>query len=421
MPETLILRLGSSREQVDWVVIDATGQVGTTVHGSLADAAEHASGLRVMALAPTDSVLRVSANIPIKGTAKIRQALPFALEEQIAGDIDAQHFAFSKADNNGNIPVAVVEKSLMDEWLQQLYEAGLKPDSLRVESDGLPAPPATISILIEDTNVTIRDYEGEFIVTDTQSLEIVLDMLLDQHGASMERDASMVPVNIMVYANEYNHGQFAQLWERMRLRAETVDLRMLEADALPFLASQHMSRKSINLLQGPYESKTEFNIEWGPWRLPSALIAACLVLSLGLQGANYWQLTRTEAALDQAALKVLQTTFPDAESTSDPWNALQSRLGTSDNNASISISGPGFDETISVLAEAFKASSDLRMQTIAFRNGTLDLQLLAPDVSTLDKLRQLIVESGQFEATIQSANPDDDVIKGRMQITAVNQ
>ena len=50
----------------------------------------------------------------------------------------------------------------------------------------------------------------------------------------------------------------------------------------------------------------------------------------------------------------------------------------------------------------------------------LDLQLLAPDVGSLDKLRQLIADSGEFDATIQSANPDKDVIKGRLQITAVN-
>jgi type II secretory pathway component PulL len=58
------------------------------------------------------------------------------------------------------------------------------------------------------------------------------------------------------------------------------------------------------------------------------------------------------------------------------------------------------------------------METLSFRGGELDLQLTAPDVAALDRLRQLISEAGQFTAEIQSANPDEDLIKGRIQITA---
>jgi general secretion pathway protein L len=420
MPETLILRFGSRNEQVDWVVVDSAGHISESASGTLAEAAPAAANRKLIALAPSDCVLRLAARIPLKGSAKIRQALPFALEEQIAGDIDAQHFAFSKTAADGSIPVAVVEKTLLVNWMQQLADAGLKADTLRVESDGLPAPPATVSILIEDSTVTIRDYLGAFIVTDTESLQIVMDMLMDQHSENMENDASVVPINVIVYCNGETHEHFSDLWERLRLRAETVDIKILNGGALPFLATQLMSQNGINLLQGCYEPKTELNIEWGPWRLPAALLAACLLLTLCIQGLSYWQLTVAEASLDQAASRVLQETFPDAGDTVDPWAALQSRLG-SNTGTIVTMSGPGFDETISILAAAFATTSGLRMQTMAFRSGVLDLQLLAPDVSTLDKLRQQIADSGNFEASIQSANPDKDVIKGRLQITAVSE
>jgi general secretion pathway protein L len=418
MPDTLILRFASRNEPLDWVVVDAAGQISEAFSGSLAEAANAARNCKLIALAPSDSVLRINANIPLKGVAKIRQALPFALEEQIASDIDTQHFAFSKADSNGNIPVAVVENTLLTNWLDQLAAAGLKADSFRVANDGLPAMPATVSILIENSTVTIRDYLGEYIVSDTDSLPLVLDMLLDKHSETMENDASVVPVNIIAYCTAESHEHFSELWQRLRLRAETVETKILTSGALPFLAAQLITQDGVNLLQGRFKPTTQLNIKWGPWRVPAVLLAACFVLALCIEGLNFWQLTVAEASLDKAASQVLQETFPDAGSSADPWGALQSRLGAGTSDTT-TVSGPGFDEIISTLATAFATTPDLRMQTMAFRNGVLDLQLLAPDVSALDKLRQQISDSGGFAAAIQSANPDKDVIKGRMQITAV--
>jgi type II secretory pathway component PulL len=60
------------------------------------------------------------------------------------------------------------------------------------------------------------------------------------------------------------------------------------------------------------------------------------------------------------------------------------------------------------------------METLSYRSGEIDLQLLAPDVAALDQLRQKISEPGKFVAEIQSANPDNDVIKGRVQIMAAD-
>jgi general secretion pathway protein L len=420
MSETLIVRFNARDERVEWVVVDQAGGVSASTRGALAEAAPLAENRRLMAVAPANSVLRVTANIPLKGATKIRQALPFALEEQLAGDIDAQHFAFSKPDSNRNIPVAVVERPLMRHWLERLETAGLRADSFRVESDGVPSVPATVNLLIEDETAIIRDHLGAYLVTDTGSLQIVLEMLLDQHSDTMENDATVVPVNVIAYCDEATHARFSDMWERLRMRAENVDVKILTDGALPFLAAQLAGSEGINLLQGDYAPKSDINFEWEPWRLPAALLAGCLLLTLAIKGLQFWQLTTTEAALDAAATQVLQQTFPDAGETGDPWNALQSRLGTA-TSTTVTASGPGFGKTISVLADAFAATPALRMQTMVFRAGVLDLQLLAPDVSSLDKLRQQIAESGAFDATIQSANPDKDVIKGRLQIKAVSE
>jgi type II secretion system protein L len=222
---------------------------------------------------------------------------------------------------------------------------------------------------------------------------------------------------LLIYCSDTNHAHFQELWDRLRMRTENVEIKILGDHALPFVASQIVNAGGINLLQGAYAPKSDINIEWGPWRVPSALLGGLLVLTLVFKGVLFWQLSRQEAVLDAAASQVLTQTFPDASGAQDPWSVLQSRLGASSGN--LTVSGPGFAEAIETLAGAFSQTPGIQLQTLSWRSGILDLQLLAPNVDALDKLRQQIGTSGLFTAAIQSANPDKDVIKGRIQITAV--
>jgi general secretion pathway protein L len=416
MPEQLIIRFSAANDQVDWVIVDANGVASTPIRGTLADASIYADERTVFALAPASSVLRLQAKIPLKGAVKIRQALPFALEEQLAGDIEAQHFAFSKADNSGRIPVAIVDDAIIQDWLARLESAGIKVAGLYAESDGVTALPATINVLIDGDSAIIRDHLAEFTVTDTGTLQMVLEMLLEQHSEAMENDASMVPVNLLIYCSNADHENFQELWERLRLRTENIEIKILGDDALPFIATQIISANCINLLQGAYAPKSDIHIEWETWKFPATLLGGLLLLILVFKGALFWQLSREEAALDTAASTVLQQTFPDAGDAQDPWGVLQSRLGTTSTN--LPVSGPGFAEAMETLASAFSQSPGIQLQTLSWRSGILDLQLLAPNVDELDKLRQNIAKTNVFTASIQSANPDKDVIKGRMQITA---
>jgi general secretion pathway protein L len=420
MAETLIFRITGKDEQVDWVVTDDAGAAVSAGKAPLEEIAAQCEGRRVIAIAPAEKVLRVAVNIPLKGAAKIRQAIPFALEEQLAGDIDTQHFGFSKANAAGLIPVAVIEDGLLADWLDRCAAADVHVDAFYSASDGVPATPATISLLIDDYGTVIRDQLGEFTVTDTATMPMMLEMLLDQHAASMENNASAVPVNLIVYCDEATHNDHESLWARLRMRAETVETKIISGPPLAFIANQIRQNDSVNLLQGAYAPKSEINIQWGPWRVPAALAGGLIILVLLLQGANYWQLSREEAALDAAATQILQQTFPDAAETNDPWGTLQARLGAA-GGTQTAAGGPGFAEAMDALAGAISQTPEIKMRTLGYRSGIVDLQLVAPSVDALDKLRQQIADSGKFDATIQSANPDDDVIKGRMQITVTEQ
>ena len=139
-----------------------------------------------------------------------------------------------------------------------------------------------------------------------------------------------------------------------------------------------------------------------------------LLLNIVVKGAEFFQLSRANIALNSAATQVLEKAFPAAADAPDPWIELRTRLGSSEPAAAAS--NTLFADVLQVLAKAFTQISGIQMESMSFRSGELSLQLTAPDVASLDQLRQLISESRRFSAEIQSANPADNVVKGSMLI-----
>jgi general secretion pathway protein L len=412
----LIIRLPAvAGNAVEWVTVDHSGAgVGTPERGQLVDAAPFALNRKLIILVPASQVLRLNVRIPLKGNARIRQALPYALEEHVAGDIEKQHFAFGRQEKNGLLPVAVTEMATVNNWLELLAEHELIPTGIYAESDAIEPTPATIKVLLDNDQVIILNAAGEVTVADEPAMETLLELFLDQQAAELENDATVAPVSLIIYCSDRAYKSQHVLWERLRMRTENLEIKILTDGALPFLANQISMQANVNLLQGAFAPKSELPFKWEQWRIAAVLLAAFLVLNFGYKGAEYWQLSKADAALDAAAAEVLSGSFPGTGEVADPWDELHSRLGTE--GATDMDERAGLTEALEALSVAFAKTPGIRMETVSFRSGAIDLQLIAPDVAALDQLRQLISTPGRFSAEIQSANPSDDVIKGRIHI-----
>ena len=419
MAENFVLNIPAAPDApVSWVVVDGYGALLEDVQtGQLAEVSAHVRDRRLVILFPATQILRVNATVPVKGAAKVRQALPFALEEQLACDIDQQHFAMGKISDDGSYPVAVVENLLMHSWLEQLTADGLHPAAIYAESDGVAALPSTMTVVLHNDSVIVRDPQGVTTVADAFSMQAVLELLIEQHLGDLDSDAVSMPLNLQIYCRAEDHERYQELWERLRMSAEDVDVKILTAGALPRLAGEIVSAGGVNLLQGSFAPKAEINIDWQRWRLAATLLVAAVLTGLLAQGAQYWQLSQQEQQLNASAAQLLIETFPSAGEVDDPWAELRSRLGAA-SAASDGAGGPGFSEALDAFASAYEQNASVKMESLSYRSGVVSLQLKAPDVETLDKLRQsfVVAARGQFTAEILSANPMGDAIEGRMQI-----
>jgi general secretion pathway protein L len=434
MPETLVIRLPEQNEQqAEYLLVDHNGApLGEAQSDSLETAAELSAGRRVIGLAPASDIYRTRADVPLRNKNRIRQALPFALEDQLARDLEGQHFAFGNRDKDGLIPVAVANEDRVAEWLAQFQTAGVSPDAIYAESDGLVPVPSTLTVLVDGSKIIIRDADGAVSIADPETLETVLELVIEQRNEAIpvvsgtldeageppvddNDELTVAPVNVLVYSSEGDYERHGMLWDNLRVRVDSLDVRILSDGALPRLASHVINSGGVNLLQGNFAPRRELPVEWRQWRIPGLLIGGLIVLLLLRAGVDLWQLSSAETALDEAASTLLMTTFTDGDSNREPWSQLRSRLGNVDSEAPLT--GPGFGEAIDALSAAYAKAANVNLQALSYRDGKLDVQLSAPSVESLDSIRQAIAAADNLDAEIQSANPDDDGIKGRLKIT----
>jgi general secretion pathway protein L len=413
MSECLVIRLAPQpSETASWVAVDATGAVlGPTAEGALADAAAAASGRQIVVLVPAAEVLRVSAEVPVKSGGKLLQALPFALEEQLAEDVDALHFAAGPRDADGRIQAAVVRRELMDAWMARLAAAGIVPQRLCSEADAVGGMPNTATLLVQDDGAVLVEPDGQVMAIDLDGIDGMLELWL----ARREDGRNGSPVHVVVYGSPEALRALAPVWEELEQRVQSLDVRALADGALPRLAAQIVTTPGINLLQGSYAHRSTLMTYWPAWRVAAGLLLALGVVSLLAAVAEVRRLRAEIAALDGTIEQAFHYVFPDAGPVQDARAQLSSnlqRLGTSGGKGSHE-----FLDALKVLSEALPdGPNSARIEGLNFRAGTMELRVRAPDVGSLDKIQQLVARGG-LKAQIQSANASGEEVVGRLQIT----
>ncbi|MCP5093524.1 MAG: hypothetical protein GY949_21670, partial [Gammaproteobacteria bacterium] len=298
MAEYFVLRLErTSNDAVEWMVADDSGtRRSHSVTGSLADAAKDAGGRPVIVLVPGTEVLTTSVDIPVGRGTRLNAALPFALEENLAEDVEKLHFAAGPRRENGVRPVSVVAREKMDEWLQQLREADINAVQLVAENYGLARIPGTLSILIAGDCVMFNDgADTEFVMqgvlpSDTLVAAGLLSDRNDDDQADMER-----PGHLVAYCDPADEERFSHDWIALRQELHSVDINLLPDGVLPRLAVTVASGSGVNLLQGDYGTKTDYRLQFRPWRNAAMLLVGLLVVSLIAKGVDIYRLTEEDA------------------------------------------------------------------------------------------------------------------------------
>ncbi len=422
MSETLVIRLvaddrTSERDAglAEWAVVDATGAcVVAPATGPLVGAAALGAGRRTVVLVPAGRVLRTRVEVPVKGTNRIAQALPFALEDLMAEDVDELHFAAGARHADEQVSVAVVRREWMAAWREQFDAAGINPQALYADSDGVVDVAGTSTLILEQQHALLRDPGGDPVVAELEALEGLLELWLAQPRPAAV-DGAVPARNLQVYDATVG-GVPNTTWERVHEQIQSLEVRRLPDGALLRLAATIVTSPGVNLLQGHYAKHTSMGSYWPRWRLAAALVGALAATMLAAAGADAWRLKRESADLGAMVLQAASFTFPGVAESANLRALVDTRL-QGIGGASSGAASRQFLETLETVAGAVAKTGNATVEGLNYRAGILELQVRAPSADSLDSIRKLVTENGKLKAEIQSSNSVGEEIQGRIRIS----
>jgi len=412
MTEYVVIRLAAEDQAVQWILADSNGtRLSNESSGSLEQVAAEIGERSVIVLVPSVDLLSTTVHIPARSNSKIKAALPFALEEDLAEDVENLHFAIGERQENGRLPVSVVSKITLDGWLSRLSDAGIEPAILSPENHGLAKIPGTLSVLVDNDTVMFNDgADTEFAMQDvTPSDALVFAGQLGETESEDEEKSG----HLIVFCTAEQEQKLSHDWIALRQELHSVDINILPDGALPKLAVTVAAGHGINLLQGAHGKKTEYASLLRPWKAAAVMLLALGIMAIAMKGLGYYQLQQDESALrTQFNSEYRQIRPDDAREIVDPVATVISLRRNVGGSSAPQVFLPGLRQ----LGEAVAANSAAEIETISYRAGVIDLRLTVPDVATLDKIQKAVSSSGRFKASIQSTDQVADKINGRIQI-----
>lgn len=393
--QRLILRLAEAASTATFVLIDAGGRVTAGPRqAGLDDIGALAGGVPAMALAPAPDVLLTTATLPPARSRERRlRALPYAVEERLAADLESVHIAAGDFDGS-DVGVAVVDRKKLDAWRRECSEAGIILESLTSEALALPWQPETRTLLVEQGRSILRFGRAEAISVEHGTVPLMLERT---------RDAG--PIRVFDYTGSAPKGWFSG----QRGRREQV-----AGDPLALLA-QHASPPAIELLQGDYAPAHRRRGIAAPWRRAAAVAGACVISYLLYATVDWWRLDARSVALQERAATIyreatgVEGSVPDAERQFRSWLALQ----RGENGGR----GSAFLSLLAVVAPAVAASDELRMESLAYRDGDLELAIVAPTVAAVDRLRRSLAGDTGLQVELIAATADAGAVSSRLRVS----
>ncbi len=414
MAEFVVIRVASDRgQEAEWIVVDDNGtRRSPPLAGTLAEASASVRNRPVIVLLPATEILTTTVDLPVRGGARLNAALPYALEEQVAADVEAMHFAAGDKRDSGIRPVAAVARETLDAWLEQLEAAGIQPWRLIPENYGVARVPGTMSILVDGSRVMFNDGEDvEFVLEGAKPSDalVAAGQLADRHDDDVPEQSG----HLVVWCSAEDEERLSTDWIALRHELGSVDINLLPDGALARLAVTVASGQGVNLLQGRYGPKADYGSWLRPWRAAAILLLGLGVVGFAGKGVDYYRLTQEQASLKAQFTQELRQIRPgDNREILDPVGVVTSIKRGLGATTAPQVFLPSLRELSAAIAQNSSAS----VEAISYRAGVIDVRLSSPDVETVGNIQKAISASGTFSASIQSTDKVADSINSRIQI-----
>jgi general secretion pathway protein L len=338
---------------------------------------------RVILLLPTEEITLTAVELPNLTPARLRQALPYALEEWVAGDVEQLHIAHGPRLADGRIPVAAIQSQQLQDYLKDLADQNIVVDIAMPDALCLPWREGHISLAPCAGGWLYRHGIHDAGFVEPENLETFLE-LLEAEAKTTHVYGETTP--------SIHMGHTVQHRDQSTLAA------LLPAAAEP--AWQLLQNVSGSASQKKWQGM-------GKWL--GGMTAAVLIALFAHAGLDWWLLKQQAQDEQQRIQTVFQRLFP-GQPISD------ARVQTERLLARRSQTGDQFLRQLNTAAPILAASDTLKLEGMDYDGENLVLRLKAPVVADLDEFSQTLSQQS-MSARVLSATLGADGVDGVVRIS----
>ncbi len=392
---TLYLRLADEDESVEWLMLAADGG-RRTGRCALVELQNEFHGARLAVLVPSTAITFAKAALPPVKRAQLRQAALYALEDQLIDDPADLHAALGERDSDGSIPVAVVSRTRMDHWLEQLAQHHWHPELLVADLLMLPLAAGEWSVLWEDDGVRVRTGVMSGFSFDTEHWPLLWPRLLAEAGEQL-------PQRIQVF-DARSSATFPLPIDNLLPGSEVVVVP--HAAGMQWVSTTDTTMAPLNLLQGDFSRREQWGRRLRPWRPAAALLFVWLMIQGGMALIDLHALRHQDRELDEQMVALYRSSFPDARKVVDARQQMEQKLLALKNGDG------GFMKLALAAAPALQNSL---VKGMRYQDGALDIDVSMADMTALDALRAALVSKG-LQVEISNAAQQDGKVESRLTV-----
>lgn len=324
---------------------------------------------RTRLLLPGDWVTHAMVGIAAKNPRLIAQALPYALEEQLAEDIEQLRIAHGPRDVQGRVPARIVRRQPLDDLLARLKAEGIEPDGVYSELDALPNASEGWNTLTLPNLVLARGIDGLALAMETELLSAAL-------GGSPH--------------HTLNAPDGPWIWLHRHLDERT---------AIDFLGGSGRSSDMLERLR--------------PWRIPAAIAACALILQGGLMVLETAQLNHERTTMQADIERLAREAAPDVKRWINPLTQLRQMASST---GAPSTRQTDMLELLAKAAPALAAQPGIKLGNLRYQGNTLDAQLSASEGTALENLLNALRQQSGMQAELAEQRVEGREAQARLRL-----
>lgn len=435
MPNRLFLRpklsLAETDILFDWALYDLAGQKVKVGNADTLDNIDQilmqngVSHLESTVFWPTQAAHSSLIALPGNQQRFLQQALPFAVEETIAQDIEKVHIAHGAKGKDARFPVVTVDRELFENCFQ-MFCNGDFPHPLKavyLDAQMLPDDQQDMQLCIAATHILVKNKDLSAISIHSENLFPYLDSLFVRTDREDE-EAVATDFNIKLYivASQQENAQMmlAQIaqYPGVQLESEVINISEFELLCESYFHAQPLT--AVNLCQGDFKPLSDSSGVWHRWRSVAVIAGLGIMLQLGVfVGKGIWYNEQADEIAQQALLEYNKV-VPGAKGVSAAKLPRIIKGKLNQQNLAQS-SDAGFLTLLGEAGYQFSQAKDktkLEFKSINYnkQRGELVVEMRANTFDQLDKIKSAIVAAG-LSAKISSAVQEDTYFRGRISIS----